>query len=274
MRLRKLAPMVRTINTNPIKPPDRAAKWKDPFYNSPQFRAWRAQVVARAGGRCEAVDDGHRCDRAQPAHRMYADHIIERKDGGSPYDLNNGQCLCAVHHERKTFQAKQLRSDLWSGSFTQPCLPRPNCRVKLVCGPPAAGKSTFVRSHAGVDDIVIDLDMIAKEQGYGRNRPDHAFHSLLRKRNDRLAALATEQPERTAWVILSAPTVKLRRWWCEVLGVLDGDMVLLLPSRTELHHRVMNDPDRKDVIDEHLLWIDKWIMRERGAWPMADGYAP
>jgi 5-methylcytosine-specific restriction enzyme A len=268
MSLRSLAPLVRTVDTRSIRPPSPADKWKDPFYNSPQFRAWRAQVVARAGGRCEAMDHGLRCNRAYPKYRMYADHITEIKDCGSLFDPANGQCLCASHHTSKTFAAKQLRSDLWSGSFTYPRLPRPTCRIKLICGPPAAGKSTYVRAHAGLGDIVIDLDMIARDQGMGRVRADDALKSLLQERNNRLAALAREPAQRTAWVILGAPTQRLRRWWCEALGVQSEDVVMLLPTRSELHRRVLNDPDRKQVIDQHLLWIDKWFMRETGAWPI------
>lgn len=267
-RLRSLGPVVGAIDTRTTRLPPKPPKQTNPVYLTDDYRAWRADVVARAGGRCEAVDHGHRCSRASPEHRMYADHIRELSDGGLLLDLNNGQCLCAVHHERKTFAARQLRSDLWSGSFTQPRLPRPNCRVKLICGPPAAGKSTYVRDNAKVDDIVIDLDMVARDRGYGRARPDNALHSLLRDRNNRLARLAEEPAQRTAWVILSAPTRNLRRWWCEALGVQHDDLVLLLPPRVELHRRVMNDPDRKDVIDAQLLWIDKWFMRETGAWPI------
>jgi 5-methylcytosine-specific restriction enzyme A len=262
--MRILGPTIRTLDTRTVRRPQ---KQKEPIYDTPRFRAWRAHVVARAGGRCEAEDNGLRCSRAVPEHRMYADHIVELRDGGAPFDVGNGQCLCAQHHERKTHKARQLRGELWSGSFTQPYLPRPNCRVKLICGPPAAGKSTYVQANAGPHDIVIDLDAIAHDYGLGRARPDNALHSLLRARNDRLAALAREPAERTAWVIIGAPTQKLRRWWCQALHVQSDDLVLLLPSREELHHRVINDPDRKRVVDLHLTWIDNWLMRETGAWP-------
>ena len=52
-KLRTLAPLVRTTNTatTPLPP-----KVKDAVYTTPQYRVWRAQVVARAGGRCEVVD--------------------------------------------------------------------------------------------------------------------------------------------------------------------------------------------------------------------------
>ena len=108
-KLRTLTPLVRALDTRTSKLPPRQM---DPIYSTPEFQAWRAQVVARAGGRCEAVDHGHRCTKAKPEHRMYADHIVELRDGGAPFDLTNGWCLCASHHERKTIavRAKRLKS--------------------------------------------------------------------------------------------------------------------------------------------------------------------
>jgi hypothetical protein len=113
-KLRSLAPLVRTLDTRTTKPPprDKAPKQRNPIYNTREFQAWRGRVIARAGARCEAVDDhGNRCIRAQPAHRMYADHIIELRDGGQPFEVANGQCLCASHHEIKTFAARTQRLD-------------------------------------------------------------------------------------------------------------------------------------------------------------------
>jgi 5-methylcytosine-specific restriction enzyme A len=258
-RLRRLTPVIRTVDTRTTRPPQ---KRNLAIYVTPQFRAWRAQVVARAGNRCEYVEDWQRCSRAHPTHRMYADHIVELRDGGHPFDLSNGQCLCAVHHEKKTFKARQLRAEAGSGSYTQPCLPRPGCRVMLICGPPASGKSTYVRDNAGPNDIVIDLDTIARDYGLGRNRPEEATPLLLLERNRRLANLANEPAERVAWVIIGAPGQKLRRWWCQALGVEQGDMVLLAPPMAELQRRIMNDPERKRICDLQLQWIDKWMMSE------------
>ena len=105
-KLRTLPPLVRTTNTatTPLPP-----KVKDHAYTTPQYRVWRAQVVARAGGRCEAVDHGHRCSRAEPEHRMYADHIVEIKDGGAVHDSTNGQCLCYSHHTIKSIEVRKRR---------------------------------------------------------------------------------------------------------------------------------------------------------------------
>ena len=106
-KLRSLAPLVRTVNTSttPLLP-----KVKAPEYTTPQFRAWRAVVVGRAGARCEYHDHhGHRCTRAQPEYRMYADHIVELRDGGAVHDSTNGQCLCYMNHTIKTNEVRKKR---------------------------------------------------------------------------------------------------------------------------------------------------------------------
>lgn len=106
-KLRALGSQVRTMDTSTTKLP---LKQKDLVYTTPQYQAWRAMVVDRAGGRCEAIDyHGHRCTKARPEHRMYADHIVELKDNGSLLDINNGQCLCASHHEYKTLAMRARR---------------------------------------------------------------------------------------------------------------------------------------------------------------------
>lgn len=105
-KLRTLAPLVRILDTCTTKLPPRQI---DPVYHTPEFQAWRARVVERAGYRCEAIDNGRRCGKARPEHRMYADHIRELRDGGQPFDLSNGQCLCASHHELKTMAARTRR---------------------------------------------------------------------------------------------------------------------------------------------------------------------
>src|SRR5262245_53579479 len=171
--MRMLKPSVRALDTRTIKRP---SKVLDPFYNTPAFAAFRAEVINRAGRRCEHVDkQGRRCTKAWPKHLIYADHCVELRDGGAPFDPRNGQALCASHHESKTFLARQCRDNQWSGSLSQPCLPKPRCRVRLICGPPAAGKSTYVKDNAKADDIVIDLEAIAQEHGFvSRNRPENA----------------------------------------------------------------------------------------------------
>jgi len=79
------------------------------LYHAPEYRAWREAVIVRAGRRCEAIEGGKRCWKREPHNRMFADHKVEIRDGGSRFDLDNGQCLCGGHHTAKTAQERAKR---------------------------------------------------------------------------------------------------------------------------------------------------------------------
>lgn len=98
--LRSFGPKVRPLNTSRIKP---AAKVADPIYSTAEYKAWRADVIAAAGGCCQRKGCGRR------ASRLFADHIVELKDGGAPFDRRNGEALCGSCHTAKTAQARAAR---------------------------------------------------------------------------------------------------------------------------------------------------------------------
>ena len=59
------------------------------------WQARRAQVLRRAGYRCEAKhSDGSRCEE----RATDVDHIV----AGDDHSLTNLQALCSWHHDRKT----------------------------------------------------------------------------------------------------------------------------------------------------------------------------
>lgn len=147
-------------------------------------------------------------------------------------------------------------------TLARPDLPKPACRVVLVCGPPASGKSTYVHLHAHEEDIVIDYDLIAHDMGYGRDRPANKTADLLRERNARLAALSRVSPNTTAYVIVGAPSTPARKWWQEALGVKPEDVILLLPDRRELIRRIVDDPERRPVRSLHIQLVDHWLERD------------
>lgn len=149
--------------------------------------------------------------------------------------------------------------------LARPDLPQPNCVVMLVCGPPASGKTTYVRNHARPHDVVIDVDQIAEELGvrrYGMVDTDD-ISEVLAIRNERLAALAHERSDRVAWFIVCAASPALRQWWCDVLGVKKQNMILLVPPQHELIRRIHNDPNRAHVQLRHINLVDQWFRRER-----------
>jgi 5-methylcytosine-specific restriction enzyme A len=105
-RVAMLPPPMPPIDTRPYRPLEKEA---DAVFGAPEYAVWRDAVIRRAGGKCEWVEDGIPCGRNEP--RMFADHIIERRDGGEPFDVANGQCLCGRHHTLKTNIEKRKRSE-------------------------------------------------------------------------------------------------------------------------------------------------------------------
>lgn len=95
-----LAPALRVADTRAARVPDKTA---DPHYLTAEHRAWRELVIARAGGICQHP----RCGRRE--RRMFADHIVELRDGGAPLDPANGQCLCGSHHTLATAARRAAR---------------------------------------------------------------------------------------------------------------------------------------------------------------------
>lgn len=98
MALKLLKPTIRTADLRIARP---APKERAEHYGTADHRAWASAVVRRAGGACQACGRDHT--------RLFADHIIELRDGGPPLDLANGQALCGACHSTKTAKAKRER---------------------------------------------------------------------------------------------------------------------------------------------------------------------
>src|SRR5215469_43804 len=98
--MRCLPPAIAPIDIRSAKTPPKEA---DPHYLTPEHQAWRDEVIRRAGGRCQDV-------RCKTPHRigvrLFADHVVELKDGGAPLDLANGLARCGSCHTRKTAEAR------------------------------------------------------------------------------------------------------------------------------------------------------------------------
>jgi 5-methylcytosine-specific restriction protein A len=93
-------------DTRRVKPP---AKVPAPIYSTPQYKQWRKQVIMRAGGRCQDPQCLHPTRRPS---RLFADHIVELRDNGAPFDPANGMVRCGSCHTRKTADARARRMGL------------------------------------------------------------------------------------------------------------------------------------------------------------------
>ena len=67
-------------------------------YCDPKHKAWRQAVLLRDGYSCRVC--GRVCGKKGEAHADHIIAVVQRPD--LRYEVDNGQCLCASCHSRKT----------------------------------------------------------------------------------------------------------------------------------------------------------------------------
>jgi 5-methylcytosine-specific restriction protein A len=240
-------------------PPKRA----HPFYYSDEWKKFRAAVLAERSERCE--DPNHAADRPLDG-RMELDHIIELQDGGARLDRDNVMVRCGSCHRRKTLKVRDARlaqpvAEAPHGSPHPKWLKPAVVPVTMVCGPPASGKTTYVRAHATSADLAIDLDVIIAALS---GLPMHAWTEKewldrgLAQRNRLLGALSRRPCRwRAGWFIIGEPTAQGRQWWADTLRPA-RIVVLKTPERVCLQ-RIRDDPTREQARGDMSWAVTRWF---------------
>lgn len=184
------------------------------------------------------------------------DHIIPHENKPElMWDAHNLQTLCRSCHSAKTMRERggNMRASIlpqWLEPSTKPLM--------LVCGPPRAGKTTYVQDNADPADLVLDLDVIALEDG---GRPLHEMEpvvkdQMLRLRNSRLAKFTeglTAHPR--CWLIATAGSFKQRHFWKSK----GATVIVLNPGAMECKDRINADASRPEGLRRELCRaVDRW----------------
>lgn len=129
--------------------------------------------------------------------------------------------------------------------------------IKVIIGPPCAGKSTHVQEHAAPGDPRLDYDAIAKALG---SPTDHDAPQPIRDlaftaRNAVIQAILTDtKSNATAWIIHTQPTDEQLAAYLEA----DAELLTINPGKDTCLQRAQQDgrPERTT----HA--INTWYERE------------
>lgn len=123
---------------------------------------------------------------------------------------------------------------------------------RLICGPPGAGKTTYVRENMAAHDIVFDLDSVWDAFTRG-GRPANVLPFVLDLREWALEMLGRMDYGANHWFIACAPERKERNRLREVLRA--DEVVIIKPKQGECWERVRN----RKYGREQVKLVDKWF---------------
>jgi AAA domain/HNH endonuclease len=204
------------------------------------------------------------------------DHIVPHQGNRDPlfWDENNFQSLCLNCHNSIK---KQIDIKGWARAYGVDGLPinghQPNrivrgfsiphgvrksaITVNLVCGPPASGKTTFVRNHAKENDIIIDFDDIRERICGDRYSQDQSVMRQAYRHRDVMIHRLAIADHGQAWLIVMAPTQMEQRAWKDALG--NVIVHVINATATECKQRISNDPNRIKHINELHSAVDRYF---------------
>lgn len=118
--------------------------------------------------------------------------------------------------------------------------------IRLVCGPPGSGKTTFVGDRRSDGDLVVDLDAI---------RASGVDESTARRLRSIMEGSASTHDEGDVWIVRTLADPTERAEFVQRVGV--GEVTVLATDRDTAVARVR----ARDGSDEKVEAIDKWFSR-------------
>lgn len=210
------------------------------FYDSALWQNIRQQVLQEEPWCRQCAEDNI------PTLAQMVDHIVRIQAGGNRTDRENLQPLCNSCHAKKR----------WKEARGREAMP-----VHIVCGPPGSGKSTWVKQRAGVDDLVVDLDLLGTAlsvRGYDardvHERPASHVAYAIAARDAVLSTLATKR-DVTAWLITTGARATDRQ---ALKQRFNADVTVLEVSPVECLNRIAKDPGRAYQLDGLREVVQRW----------------
>jgi hypothetical protein len=158
-----------------------------PWYRWPWPKV-RLQILERDNYTCQI--GGRWCTR----QATQVDHIVPPPQGGAWFDPSNLRASCRKCNMGRIYQGP---SQAWRDAAT---------RITLVHGPPCGGKTTYVRTHAGPDDLIIDYDLLAQAMGSTVTHGHGNHEAVAAARNALISKLRSGKVTAPrAWLVSANP---------------------------------------------------------------------
>ncbi|MBS4191200.1 AAA family ATPase [Bacillus sp. FJAT-49705] len=133
-------------------------------------------------------------------------------------------------------------------------------KVYIVWGSPASGKTTYVKKHMHVGDMVVDLDYLKQSISLAgkTNTGDNLLNVSLSIREHIYSLIEYRELMRcnNIWVVAGLPKQIDREYLFNRLRATD--IIHIHATREECVQRAINDDERSDK-DLQLLIINKWF---------------
>jgi 5-methylcytosine-specific restriction endonuclease McrA len=223
------------------------------------WRALRADFIA---------DNPICCSPGCGQPTVDADHIEDvRAHPERRLDRTNLRPFCHRHHAQRTARdqgfartkGQQDKAQVSTRGSLYPDWLRPSrVPLRIVCGPPGAGKAAYIEAHASYTELVLELDAIrASLSGQPLWYPGMAwFTEAVRHRNRELGKLSSPYAKGGAWLVVPAPKLETRTWWRTKLRPLS--VIVMATPAPICHDRIDSDPRRALVRDQHHAAVDRW----------------
>ena len=242
---------------------DRVAReFAKKFYKSKEWLECRAFVVTRDKGLCQECLKKGKYTPGEEVHHIIWLKPTNINDPNITLNPNNLELVCkdchfAIHKTARHVLNKRLPS-ISNGTYFDDMGNLQKVKIYIVYGPPAGGKTTYVKEHMEYGDMIVDLDSIKQSLSlcYDKEQPDNLTDIAKDIRDLLYVKIRNKEVNaRNIWVIATLPRRKERQ---SLRQDLDAKMVFIDTDIDECIANAMNDKQRKDKSSQIEL-INNWF---------------